>query len=93
MAERIRAFQLTNLRLGILDAQGRLLVKEGNLRAGWIVVAEQAASYQISNYRLLVQYADGSFGYQEGNLYQPLEALAWDVQMVFINDRIPVFVP
>jgi murein DD-endopeptidase MepM/ murein hydrolase activator NlpD len=93
MAENVRAFQLTNVRLGVIDSQSRLMVKSGNLRAGWIVIAEQALSFQLSNYRLLVQNADGSFNYQTGNLFQPLEALLWDAQRIFLNDEVPVRTP
>lgn len=93
MAENVRAFQLTNLRLGIIDSQGRLMVKEGNLRAGWIQIAEQVTSFQLSNYRLLVGNTDGSFSFQSGNIYQPLEALDWEGRMAFLNDEVPARVP
>jgi hypothetical protein len=91
MAANVRAFQVTNLRVGILDAEKNLLVKEGNLRAEWVRVAENVSAFQLSNYRMLIRAADGLFKYQEGNVYQPLIDLSADLQDVFLNDALPVY--
>ncbi len=92
MAERVRAFQLTNLRVGILDAENNLLVKEGNLRAEWVPLVKDVTSFQLSNYRILIRGADGVFKYQEGNVYQPWSDLPLDLEDVFLNDNLPVFI-
>jgi murein DD-endopeptidase MepM/ murein hydrolase activator NlpD len=92
MAERVRAFQLTNLRMGILDAENNLLVKEGNLRAEWVLLAKDVTSFQLSNYRMVIRDTDGMFKYQEGNIYQPWSDLPSDLQDVFLNDELPVFI-
>ena len=92
MAQHVRAFQLTNLRVGILDAENNLLVKEGNLRAEWVHLAKNVTSFQLSNYRTLMSGADGVFKYQEGNLYQPWSDLPADLQAAILNDEQPIFV-
>jgi DNA polymerase III psi subunit len=91
-AQRVRAFQLTNLRVGIIDAENNLLVKDGNLRAEWVQIAKNADAFQLSNYRMLFRSADGTFKYQEGNVYQPWSDLPSDLQDVFLNDDLPVFI-
>jgi hypothetical protein len=91
MAEHVRAFQLTNLRLGILDEDNNLLVKEGNLRAEWIRIEEKADIFQLSNYRMVFHNANGTFKYQEGNLYQPTNDLPVNLQSAVMNDEQPVF--
>jgi hypothetical protein len=83
---------LTNLRVGILDAENNLLVKEGNLRAEWVPLAKDITSFQLSNYRMLMRGTDGMFKYQEGNIYQPWNDLPSDLQNVFLNDELPVFI-
>jgi hypothetical protein len=41
---------------------------------------------------MLMSDTNGMFKYQEGNIYQPWSDLPLDLQNVFLNDGLPVFI-
>jgi hypothetical protein len=94
MASNIRAFQLTNVRMGMIDAKGSLLVKEGNLRAEWVGQAEHVQSFQLADMRLIMRGDDGAVNFKEGNLYQVWRDLPYATSdAALLNGEMPVYIP
>ncbi len=93
MANDVLAFQLTNLRLGVLTTARVLQVKDGNLRSPWVEVAQDVQSFQLADYRLVLRGPDG-VKFQQGNLYQAwARPSASDLREIGLNSTTPVYLP
>jgi murein DD-endopeptidase MepM/ murein hydrolase activator NlpD len=68
VADQVSAFQVTDQRIAVLDANSNLQVQEGALTATWKLKQENVKSFSISNHRVGALNQNGQLKILEGKL-------------------------
>ncbi|TQV88420.1 hypothetical protein [Aliikangiella coralliicola] len=87
----VRSFQLEGNRIGVLNNDGSLHVKEGALNAPWFSQAQSVTSFQLERERVAALNTANDLWVTEGALGNPWMAVSWEVKEFQLSyDRIAV---
>lgn len=69
------------------------MVKEGNLKANWIAIADKVVFFQLADDRIIMTDENGNVKLKEGDLYQRwVELFYSELKSIVLNGELPVFI-